>query len=50
MAESLEKYYPDDEERAAFAEKVKRDLKNPDYHLYCPLYASLVVSANEDMS
>jgi hypothetical protein len=50
MADSLEKYYPDDEERTAFAEKVKQDLKNPNHHLYCPLYASLVGSANVGMS
>jgi hypothetical protein len=29
----FEKHYPDEAERANFAERLKADLSNPDYHL-----------------
>jgi len=37
-AESLAEFYPNDEERSAFSEKVKLDVRNPAYKWYSYLY------------
>ena len=34
LVDRLKHIYPDDTQRAAFAQKVVADLKNPEYHLY----------------
>lgn len=37
FAEQLDRHIPNDEERAVFAEAVRNDILNSDYHLYCLL-------------
>lgn len=40
-AQSLVKVFPDEEERTAFAEAVKEDVKNPAHHLFANMYVIL---------
>lgn len=40
-AKQMTRYYPNDEERYKFADAVKKDVTNPDYHLYSRLYRSI---------
>jgi len=42
-------YYPDDEKRKEFAEKVKSDLANPEYHLYSPMRVVIGRKAGVDL-
>jgi len=38
LTEHMRKYYPNDEERDKFAQRVKADLENPEYRLYTISY------------
>lgn len=38
LVEAMKSYWPDDEERARFARRVKDDMANPSHHLYALLY------------
>lgn len=38
LAEQLNQYFPNDEEREEFGEGVKNEIMNSNYHLYCMLY------------
>ena len=40
LTEHMKKCYPDDRERDEFAQRVKADLENPEYHLYTISYVS----------
>ena len=38
LADTMTDYYPNDNEREEFGKRVVKDLENPDYHLYSPMY------------
>ena len=40
LTEHMKKYYPNDQERDEFAQRVKADLENPEYRLYTISYVS----------
>jgi hypothetical protein len=40
LTEHMKKYYPNDDERDGFAQRIKADLENPDYRLYTISYVS----------
>ncbi len=40
LTEHMKKYYPNDQERDEFAQRVKADLENPEYRLYTVSYIS----------
>jgi hypothetical protein len=40
LTEHMKKYYPNDDERDEFAQRVKADLENPEYRLYTISYMS----------
>lgn len=48
LVERLKKWYPDDAERERFAERVKADLLNPDYHMYSVSYDTFMNMLTED--
>ena len=41
LVENLKDFYPNDAERARFADRLIADLVNPDYHLYSLAYEHL---------
>jgi hypothetical protein len=43
LAEQMIPFIPDDEERAEFVDRVKAELRNMDYQIYCYMYAITLI-------
>ena len=43
LAEQMIPFIPNDEERAEFVDRVKAELRNMDYQIYCYMYAITVI-------